>query len=145
MGQGAQRSITRAYSRTDRCAEGIVGQGNFTPACCRDKESGVSASGRQAGGHTFQAVQHVVWRRDDQGLHAVHDLTWGPVNWVTFEVEGGGRVAVQLQHVVALYDEQGSVKLATTASGVHVLKDTTVQRAVMIVSAAADAEAARTG
>jgi hypothetical protein len=67
------------------------------------------------------------------------------VNWVTFEVEGGGRVAVQLQHVVALYDEQGSVKLATTASGVHVLKDTTVQRAVMIVSAAADAEAARTG
>lgn len=67
------------------------------------------------------------------------------MNWVTFEVEGGGRVAVQLQHVVALYDEQGSVKLATTASGVHVLKDTTVQRAVMIVSAAADAEAARTG
>jgi hypothetical protein len=67
------------------------------------------------------------------------------VNWVTFEVEGGGRVAVQLQHVVAIYDEQGSVKLATTASGVHVLKETTVQRAVMIVSAAADAEAARTG
>ena len=67
------------------------------------------------------------------------------MNWVTFEVEGGGRVAVQLQHVVAIYDEQGSVKLATTASGVHVLKDTTVQRAVMIVSAAADAEAARTG
>jgi len=67
------------------------------------------------------------------------------VNWVTFEVDGGGRVAVQLQHVVAIYDEQGSVKLATTASGVHVLKDTTVQRAVMIVSAAADAEAARTG
>ena len=45
---------------------------------------------------------------------------------------------------VAIYDEQGVVKLATTASGVHVLKDTTVQRAVMVVSAAADAEAART-
>ncbi|MEJ0017300.1 MAG: hypothetical protein WDN25_12165 [Acetobacteraceae bacterium] len=67
------------------------------------------------------------------------------MNWVTFEVADGGFVAVQLHHVVAIYDEQGTVKLATTASGVHVLKDTTVQRAVMIVCAAADAEAARTG
>jgi hypothetical protein len=66
------------------------------------------------------------------------------MNWVSFEVAGGGLVAVQLQHIVAVYDEQGVVKLATTASGVHVLKDTTVQRAVMVVSAAADAEAART-
>jgi hypothetical protein len=66
------------------------------------------------------------------------------MNWVSFEVAGGGLVAVQLQHIVAIYDEQGVVKLATTASGVHVLKDTTVQRAVMVVSAAADAEAART-
>jgi hypothetical protein len=66
------------------------------------------------------------------------------MNWVSFEVAGGGLVAVQLQHIVAIYDEQGVAKLATTASGVHVLKDTTVQRAVMVVSAAADAEAART-
>ena len=65
------------------------------------------------------------------------------MNWVTFEVVGGGLVAAQLQHVVAIYDEQGAVKLATTASGVHVLKDITVQRAVMVVSAAADAKAAR--
>jgi hypothetical protein len=67
------------------------------------------------------------------------------VNWVTFEVAEGGLVAVQLQHIVAIYDEQGTVKLATTAFGVHVLKDTTVQRAVLVVSAVADAEAARSG
>ncbi|MGC1412755.1 MAG: hypothetical protein WA864_27885 [Acetobacteraceae bacterium] len=65
------------------------------------------------------------------------------MNWVTFEAAGGGLVAVQLQHIVAIYNEQGVVKLATTAAGVHVLKDTTVQRAVMVVSAAADAEAVR--
>jgi len=64
------------------------------------------------------------------------------MSWVTFEVAGGGLVAVQSQHVVAIYDEQGVVKLSTTASGVHVLKDTTVQRAVMKVTAAAEAEAA---
>lgn len=63
------------------------------------------------------------------------------MNWVTFEVVGGGRVAVQLQHIVAIYDELGAVKLATTASGVHVLKETTVQRAVTIISAAAEAVA----
>jgi hypothetical protein len=56
------------------------------------------------------------------------------VNWVTFEVAEGGLVAVQLQHIVAIYDEQGTVKLATTAFGVHVLKDTTVQRAVSWLS-----------
>ncbi len=67
------------------------------------------------------------------------------MNWVTFEVAGGGLVSVQLQHIVAIYDEQGTVKLATTASGVHVLKDITVQRAVMAVCAAADAEATRSG
>ena len=67
------------------------------------------------------------------------------MNWVTFEVAAGGLVAVQLQHVVAIYDEQGAVKLSTTASGVHVLKDTTVQRALMVISAAADAEAVRNG
>ena len=64
------------------------------------------------------------------------------MSWVTFEVAGGGLVAVQSQHVVAIYDEQGVVKLSTTASGVHVLKDTTVQRAVMKLTAAAEAEAA---
>lgn len=67
------------------------------------------------------------------------------MNWVTFEVAEGGLVAVQLQHIVAIYDEHGTVKLATTAFGVHVLKDTTVQRAVLVVSAVADAEAARSG
>ena len=67
------------------------------------------------------------------------------MTWVTFDVAGGGLVAVQVQHIVAIYDEQNTVKLATTASGVHVLKDITVQRAVMVVSAAADAEAARNG
>ena len=66
------------------------------------------------------------------------------MSWVTFEVAGGGLVAVQLQHIVAIYDEQSAVKLATTAAGVHVLKETTVQRAVMLISNAADAEARRT-
>jgi hypothetical protein len=65
------------------------------------------------------------------------------VSWVTFEVAGGGLVALQLRHIVAIYDEQGSVKLATAAGGVHVLKDTTVQRAVMVVSTAADAAETR--
>jgi hypothetical protein len=44
--------------------------------------------------------------------------------------------------VVAIYDEQGVVKLSTTASDVHVLKDTTVRRAAMRVTATADADAA---
>jgi hypothetical protein len=64
------------------------------------------------------------------------------VKWAIFEVAGSGLVAVQPQHVVAIYDEQGVVKLATTAGGVHILKETTVQRAVMVVSEAADREAA---
>ena len=67
------------------------------------------------------------------------------MSWVTFAVAAGGLVAVQLQHIVAIYDEQGVIKLATSASGVHVLKDTTVQRALMVISAAAEAEAARNG
>ena len=62
------------------------------------------------------------------------------MNWVTFEVVGGGLVVVQPCHVVAIYEEQGAVKLATVAGGVHVLKDMSVQRAAGIVSAAADAE-----
>ena len=61
------------------------------------------------------------------------------MNWISFETAGGGLVTVQLQHVVAVYDEQGSVKLSTAAGGVHVLKDITVRRAVAMVSAAADA------
>jgi hypothetical protein len=61
------------------------------------------------------------------------------VSWVTFEAAAGGLVTVQLRHIVAIYDEQGSVKLATTAGGVHVLKDITVQRAAGIVSNAEDA------
>jgi hypothetical protein len=63
------------------------------------------------------------------------------VSWVTFETTEGGLVAVQSQHVVAIYDEQGVVKLSTTACGVHVLKDTSVQRAAMKLTNAAEAEA----
>lgn len=58
------------------------------------------------------------------------------MSWVTFEVAGGGLLAVQPQHVVAMYDEQGVVELST-ASGVHVLKDTTAQREAMRLTAAA--------
>jgi hypothetical protein len=65
------------------------------------------------------------------------------VSWVTFEAATGGLVTVQLRHIVAIYDEQGSVKLATTSGGVHVLKDITVQRAAGIVSNAEDATAIR--
>jgi hypothetical protein len=61
------------------------------------------------------------------------------MTWVTFEVAGGGLVALQRQHVVAIYDEQGVVKLSTTASGVHILKDTTVQHAAMKLIEAAEA------
>jgi hypothetical protein len=67
------------------------------------------------------------------------------VSWVTFESAGGGLVVVRSRHVVSVYDEQGTVKLATTAGGVHILKDMTVQRAAAIVSKATDAEAAGTG
>jgi hypothetical protein len=62
------------------------------------------------------------------------------MSWVTFEVAGGGLVAVQQQHVVAIYDEQGVVKLSTTACGVHVLKDTTVQRATIRLTTVAEAD-----
>jgi hypothetical protein len=67
------------------------------------------------------------------------------VTWVTFDAAGGGLVVVQSRHIVAIYDEQGSVKLATTAGGVHVLKDMTVQRAAAIVSTATDTDAAGSG
>jgi hypothetical protein len=61
------------------------------------------------------------------------------VTWVTFEAATGGLVVVQVRHVVAIYDEQGQVKLATAAGGVHSLKDITVRRAAAIVSSAEDA------
>jgi hypothetical protein len=65
------------------------------------------------------------------------------VSWVTFEAATGGLVTVQLRHIVAIYDEQGEVKLATSAGGVHLLKDITVRRAAGIVSAAEDAAIVR--
>jgi hypothetical protein len=63
------------------------------------------------------------------------------VSWVTFEAAAGGLVVVQARHVAAIYDEQGTVKLATTAGGVHVLKDMTVQRAAALVTKASEAAA----
>ncbi len=63
------------------------------------------------------------------------------MSWVTFESATGGLVVVQVLHVAAIYDEQGTVKLATTAGGVHILKDMTVKRAAAIVSDAQDAAA----
>jgi hypothetical protein len=65
------------------------------------------------------------------------------VSWVTFEVATGGLVVVQLRHVVAIYDEQGAVKLETVSGGVHILKDMTVQRAAALVSKAEDAVSVR--
>jgi cystathionine beta-lyase/cystathionine gamma-synthase len=65
------------------------------------------------------------------------------VSWITFEAATGGLVTVQLRHIVAIYDELGAVKLATTAGGVHTLKDITVQRAAAMVSKAEDATAVR--
>jgi hypothetical protein len=65
------------------------------------------------------------------------------VSWVTFEAAAGGLVVVQLRHVVAIYDEQGEVKLATTAGGVHSLKEITVRRAAAIVAREEDATIAR--
>jgi hypothetical protein len=65
------------------------------------------------------------------------------VSWVTFEAATGGLVVVQLRHVVAIYDEQGDVKLATAAGGVHILKDISVRRAAEMVSQAEDAIAVR--
>ncbi len=65
------------------------------------------------------------------------------MSWVTFEAATGGLVVVQLRHIVAIYDEQGAVKLATAAGGVHVLKEMTVQRAAGIVSNAEEATSLR--
>jgi hypothetical protein len=65
------------------------------------------------------------------------------VSWITFEAAAGGLVVVQLRHVVAIYDEQGAVKLETTSGGVHILKDITVRRAAAIVSKAEEATLVR--
>jgi hypothetical protein len=65
------------------------------------------------------------------------------VSWVTFESTAGGLVVVQVRHVVAIYDEQGEVKLSTAAGGVHRLKDITVRRAVAMVASAEDAAMVR--
>ncbi len=46
---------------------------------------------------------------------------------------------VQGRHVVAIYDEQGLVKLSTAAGGVHILKDISVRRAAALVSEAEEA------
>lgn len=61
------------------------------------------------------------------------------MSWVTFETVPNGLVTAQLRHIVAIYDEQGSVKLTTSSGGVHVLKEITVQRAAAMVSKAEDA------
>ncbi len=54
--------------------------------------------------------------------------------WVTFETEGGGLLKVQAQHVVAIYNELGEVKLSTVAGGVHVLaRGMTVAQAASLI------------
>jgi hypothetical protein len=56
------------------------------------------------------------------------------MDWVTFETEGGGLLKVQAQHVVAIYNELGAVKVSTTAGGVHTLAaGTTVSQAASMV------------
>jgi hypothetical protein len=65
------------------------------------------------------------------------------VSWITFEAAAGGLVVVHLRHIVAIYDEQGAVKLETASGGVHILKDITVRRAAAIVAKAEDAAPVR--
>ncbi len=60
------------------------------------------------------------------------------MNWVNFETEGGGLLKVQARHVVAIYDELGTVKVSTTAGGVHTLAaGISVQNAARMVDVAA--------
>jgi hypothetical protein len=56
------------------------------------------------------------------------------MDWVTFETEGGGLLKVQAHHVVAIYNELGTVKVSTTAGGVHTLAAgmTVLQAASMV-------------
>lgn len=67
------------------------------------------------------------------------------MTWETFGAAGGGIVAVQLPHIVAIYDAHGTIKLSTTARDVHVLRGVTVRRATALVSAPADSHAASSG
>ncbi len=109
------------------------------PTNARMKRAKPAASETKPATSAKEAVRHVLRRHQPVGLHQADDRSRGQVSWVTFEAATGGLVTVQLRHIVAIYDEQGSVKLATTAGGVHVLKDITVQRAAGIVSNAEDA------
>ena len=62
------------------------------------------------------------------------------MNWITLETDGGGLLKVQLRHVVAIYDEEGVVKLSTAAGGVHTLaRGMSVQRAASVISTCDDA------
>ena len=57
------------------------------------------------------------------------------MKWVTFETEGGGMLKIQPQHVVAIYNELGLVKLASTGGGVHILASgMSVQKAALRAS-----------
>jgi hypothetical protein len=67
------------------------------------------------------------------------------MSWVTFETADGGLVVVQLRHIVAIYDEDGRVSLATTAGGEHVLRDMSVQRAAARAAAVGEADGAAAG
>ena len=59
------------------------------------------------------------------------------MNWVSFETEGGGLLKVQARHVVAIYNELGTVKVSTTAGGVHTLASgVSVQNAARLVDVA---------
>jgi hypothetical protein len=64
------------------------------------------------------------------------------MSWITFETVSGGLVVAQLRHIIAIYDEQGQVKLATVGGGEHILKDVSVQRAAARVSASSDSDGA---
>lgn len=66
------------------------------------------------------------------------------MSWITFETATGGLVVVQGRHIVAIYDEQGLVKLSTAAGGVHILKDISVRRAAALVSEAEETSPAPT-
>lgn len=59
-----------------------------------------------------------------------HQQQESKMRWITFQTEAGGLLKVQAQHVVAIYDELGHVKLSTAAGGVHTLAPgTSVQKA----------------
>ena len=65
------------------------------------------------------------------------------MSWITFETATGGLLVVQGRHIVGIYDEQGEVKLSTTAGGVHILKDITVRRAAAMVAQTEEARPVR--